>query len=112
MLDPRLKLRYYEDNKWKQSFIDYAKETVLDIYNINYAPTAADEYLNDDNIVENDEFLDHIFGKQKKIEQNEVELYLKADIATQKQDILLWWKVYIIFKTIFINCMIYLDLLV
>ena len=105
MLDPRLKLRYYEDNKWKQSFIDYAKETVLDIYNINYALTAADEYLND-------EFLDHIFGKQKKIEQNEVELYLKADIATQKQDILLWWKVYIIFKTIFINCMIYLDLLV
>jgi len=90
-----LKLNYYEDNKWKQSFIRYAKETVLDIYNTNYAPTA-DECSEDiDDNDENDEFLDHLFGKQKRSKENEVELYLKTPRAARKQDILLWWKVYI-----------------
>ncbi len=89
-----MKLNYYEDNKWMQSFIHYAKETVLDIYHTNYAPTTADEYQEDvNNDDENDGFLDHLFGKQKKIKENEVELYLKAPRATRNQDILLWWKV-------------------
>jgi hypothetical protein len=91
-----LKLNYYEDNKWKHSFIRYAKETVLNIYNANYAPTTADGHLEDNNNDdENDEFLDHLFGKQKKNQENEVELYLKTPRASRKQDILLWWKVYI-----------------
>ncbi|PKB96103.1 hypothetical protein RhiirA5_258208, partial [Rhizophagus irregularis] len=38
VLDPRLKLGYYEDHKWKQNFINFAKETVLDIYNTKYGP--------------------------------------------------------------------------
>jgi hypothetical protein len=62
-----LKLNYYEDNKWKHSFIHYAKETILNIYNANYAPTTADGRLEDiNNDDENDEFLDQLFGKQKK----------------------------------------------
>lgn len=95
MLDPRIKLSYYENNKWKQSFIRYAKETVLRIYMTSYEP---DNYLGDVEEVndeEKDEFLDHIFGKQKNRQQNEVELYLKAPKAARNQDILLWWKVYI-----------------
>ena len=44
---------------------------------------------NDDNL------LDHIFGKRWKIDQqNEIELYLKAPQAMRKQDVLLWWKVH------------------
>jgi hypothetical protein len=84
-----LKLNYYEDNKWKQSFIRFAKETVLNIYNTNYASIANEhlEYIDND---ENDEFLDHLFGKQKKSKENEVELYLKTPRAERKQDILLW----------------------
>lgn len=84
-----MKLNYYEDNKWKQSFIRFAKETVLNIYNTNYASIANEhlEYIDND---ENDEFLDHLFGKQKKSKENEVELYLKTPRAERKQDILLW----------------------
>ncbi|CAB5359079.1 unnamed protein product [Rhizophagus irregularis] len=50
------------DNKWKHSFIHYAKETILNIYNANYAPTTADGRLEDiNNDDENDEFLDQLF---------------------------------------------------
>jgi hypothetical protein len=90
-----LKLNYYEDNKWKQSFVRYAKDTVLNIYNANYAPTAVEHLEDTGNDDENDEFLDHLFGKQKKNKENEVELYLKSPRAARKQDVLLWWKVYI-----------------
>ncbi|CAB4482136.1 unnamed protein product [Rhizophagus irregularis] len=62
VLDPRFKLNYYENNKWKQSFIHYAKETVLNAYNNNYAPVINVE-VNDNNDKDN-EFLDHIFGKK------------------------------------------------
>jgi hypothetical protein len=79
----------------KQSFIRFAKDTVLNIYRTNYEPATTDEYLGEDVEDENDEFLNHIFGKQKKTRQNEVELYLKAPKAARNQDILLWWKVYI-----------------
>jgi hypothetical protein len=97
VLDPRLKLGYYEDNKWKKSFIQYAKELVLKVYNNGYAPTITNEGLEENEICEddNDKFLDHIFGKQPKTQKNEVELYLKSSRADRKQDVLLWWKVHI-----------------
>ena len=43
MLDPRLKLGYYEDNKWKKTFIQYAKELVINIYKTNYAPVVNEQ---------------------------------------------------------------------
>ncbi|CAG8664577.1 1117_t:CDS:2, partial [Ambispora gerdemannii] len=61
ILDPRLKLDYYIDNNWKQKVDDSKDEN-------------------------DDEFLDHIFGKQKKVQNNEVELYLKAPRAARDQD--------------------------
>ncbi|GBB89254.1 hypothetical protein RclHR1_15940003 [Rhizophagus clarus] len=76
VLDPRLKLGYYEDHKWKQNFIHFVKKTVMNIYNTKYRPP---EYLEDGNSnSENNGFLNHIFGKLQKIQQNEVDLYLKA----------------------------------
>ena len=59
------------------------------IFNTNYAPIA-NEHSEDIDNDENDEFLDHLFGKQKKSKENEVELYLKTPRAERKQDILLW----------------------
>lgn len=65
----------------------------MNIYNAEYGPS---EYLEDDNSEGvSSGFFNHIFGKQKKSQQNEVDLYLKAPRAEPKQDILLWWKVYI-----------------
>ena len=91
MLDPRLKLGYYEDHKWKQTFINLAKETVVNIYNAKYGPPENLEGENTNG--ENNDFFNHIFGKQKNAQQNEVDLYLKAPQAGPKQDILLWWRV-------------------
>jgi hypothetical protein len=93
VLDPRFKLNYYENNKWKQNFIQYAKETVLNVYNTNYAPGNTNVEVADNN--DDDEFLDHIFGKKNNHQQNEVEMYLKNPQADRNQDVLLWWKVYI-----------------
>jgi len=91
VLDPRLKLGYYEDHKWKQTFINLAKETVVNIYNAKYGPPENLEGENTNG--ENNDFFNHIFGKQKNAQQNEVDLYLKAPRAGPKQDILLWWRV-------------------
>ena len=87
-----MKLKYYEDNKWNPSFIRYAKETVLNIYNTNYAPTNNIEsnIEVDDTGGENNKYLDHVFGKQQKVKKNEVELYLNCPHAIRNQDILLW----------------------
>jgi hypothetical protein len=91
VLDPRLKLGYYEDHKWKQSFIRSAKETVINIYNTKYGPS---EQLEDDTTNdENNGLINHIFGKREKAQQSEVELYLKAPQAEPQQEILIWWKV-------------------
>ena len=69
-------------------FICFAKETVVNIYNTKYGPP---ECLEDDNADgENNGFLNHIFGKQQKVQQSEIDLYLKAPRADPKQDILLW----------------------
>ena len=64
-----------------------AKETVVNIYNTNYGPP---ENLDYDNTNDENDFFNHIFGKQQKVQQNEVDLYLKASQAKPKQDILLW----------------------
>ncbi|GBC19616.2 zinc finger BED domain-containing protein RICESLEEPER 2-like [Rhizophagus irregularis DAOM 181602=DAOM 197198] len=64
VLDPRLKLSYYEDHKWKQNFINFAKETVLDIYNTEYGPS------------------EHLEGGNVNVDNN----------AEPQPDILLWWK--------------------
>ena len=76
MLDPRLKLGYYEDHKWKQNFIRIAKETVVNIYNTKYEPSENLSNKNTNN--ENSDFFNHMFGKQKKGQQNEMDLYLNA----------------------------------
>ena len=93
VLDPRLKLGYYEDHNWKQDFIDFAKETVVNIYNTRYRPENLD--VDNSNVVNNG-FFNHLFGNQQKVQQGEIDLYLKASLADPKQDILLWWKVYFI----------------
>lgn len=59
VLDPRLKLGYYEDHEWKQEFIQFAKETVINIYNTKYGPY---DRLEDD-VAENSGLFNHIFGK-------------------------------------------------
>lgn len=63
VLDPRLKLQYYADNKWENHYINAAKRTITDIWT-RY-------YKNIDPIIEEsdepDDLLDHVFKKKNRI---------------------------------------------
>ncbi|RGB31063.1 hypothetical protein C1646_764533 [Rhizophagus diaphanus] len=48
-MDPRLKLQYYRDNKWKESFIQEAKKQVVELWKSTYKVNSAnDEESHDD----------------------------------------------------------------
>lgn len=89
VLDPRLKLQYYADNKWENHYINAAKRTITDIWT-RY-------YKNIDPIIEEsdepDDLLDHVFKKKRTESNDELKIYLGEEVATSKCDILLWWKV-------------------
>ncbi|CAG8697217.1 811_t:CDS:2, partial [Cetraspora pellucida] len=97
ILDPQLKLNYFEENNWNRIFIDHIKENFLLTYNNYYMLSAYEtiehgqkDCINDDDF---DYLLEHIYGKKRKLDwKNEVELYLKAPCATRRQNILQWWK--------------------
>jgi hypothetical protein len=89
VLDPRLKLQYYADNKWENHYIIAAKRTITDIWT-RY-------YKNIDPIIEEsdepDDLLDHVFKKKRTESNDELKIYLGEEVANSKCDILLWWKV-------------------
>ena len=35
-MDPRLKLNYYEENEWEETYIEEARETVFKAWETNY----------------------------------------------------------------------------
>lgn len=92
VLDPRLKLQYYADNKWENHYINAAKRTITDIWT-RY-------YKNIDPIIEEsdepDDLLDHVFKKKRTESNDELKIYLGEEVAMSKCDILLWWKVYLL----------------
>ena len=90
VLDPWLKLCYYEEHDWEKEYIDKAKETVSRIYHSQYAPmdNLHQEIDDDDN-----DLIAHIYKKRQIEGQSEFELYLKVPCAPQKADVLQWWKV-------------------
>ncbi|CAG8690576.1 2245_t:CDS:1, partial [Cetraspora pellucida] len=96
VLDPRLKLDYYEENNWSKDFINSIKATILQIYKNNYESSfyEATNYNQDNMDNDDDLLLDYIYRKKQRInQQNEVELYLEAPQAMRKQDIQ-WWEVH------------------
>ena len=62
VLDPRLKLQYYRDNKWENKFIEGAQNDLNNLYKTSYAST--------ENVVISDEcskdsLLQHIYKRRK-----------------------------------------------
>jgi hypothetical protein len=89
-MDPRLKLQYYRDNKWEESFIQEAKKQVVELWKSTYKVNSAnDEESHDDG----DEIFGHIF-KKRKLNHDELSIYLDEKTIPGKTDILAWWKVY------------------
>lgn len=89
VLDPRLKLQYYQINEWEEEYINTAKTTVTEIWNNFYKNSSSVIEESD----ETDELLDHVFKKQKTEVNDELKIYLKEEVANRSVDVLLWWKV-------------------
>ena len=107
VLDPRLKLQYYRDNKWENKFIEGAQNDLNNLYKTSYALT--------ENVVISDEcpedsLLQHIYKRRKATNDNELDQYLAAPVALYGTDILNWWKVNVLYiiKPIILYLFIYI----
>lgn len=72
--------------------IEEAKKQIVDLWKSNYKVNniIEENSENDDN-----ELFGHIF-KKRKMDKDELDMYLEEKVASQKTDILVWWKVSII----------------
>lgn len=91
-MDPRLKLQYYKENKWKPAYISQVKANVTEIWDNTYKNNNLDIESSDN---ADDDILSYVFKKQKT-GNDELATYLKEPVASNKTDVLLWWKVNII----------------
>ena len=92
VLDPRLKLQYYKDNRWEESTIKDAKNQIEELWKSTYKVNSVVE--DDSEKDDNNELFGHIFKKQR-IEVDELSTYLEEKVVSSKTDILAWWKVHI-----------------
>jgi hypothetical protein len=91
-MDPRLKLQYYKDNNWEESFIREVKRQVTELWISTYKVNT--EVVEESLDNENDDLYSHIFKKQKLEKKDELSSYLCEEVVPSKTDILAWWKVY------------------
>ncbi len=87
VIDPRLKMQYYEDKKWESFYIDQAKETITELWKTAYKDKTQciQEAENDD-----DDLFGHVFSKQQNQCNDELSIYLKDPVVPSKTDVLLW----------------------
>lgn len=86
------------DHKWEQSWINAAKETIKNIYDICYAPdNLASENLREIDEGE-DEISNHLFKKRRTVNKHELQSYLSSELADPAVNVLEWWKVSLYFN--------------
>ncbi|CAB5205209.1 unnamed protein product [Rhizophagus irregularis] len=88
VMDPRFKLQYYKDNKWEDSYIQEAKRQVFELWKSTYKGNSADD---DESCEDDDELFGYIF-KKRKLDKDELSIYLDEKVIPRKTDILAWWK--------------------
>ncbi|CAB4485121.1 unnamed protein product [Rhizophagus irregularis] len=88
ILDPRIKLQYYKDNMWEESFIQEARKQVTNLWETTYKLNISENVEPSDDA--DDELFGHIFKKQKIEEKDELSIYLNEGVAPSKTDILMW----------------------
>ncbi|CAB5204867.1 unnamed protein product [Rhizophagus irregularis] len=90
ILDPRIKLKYYTQQKWEQEYIDASLKIIKETYNNNYKNT----FQNTDSLVEsvrNDFFCIFELDNNDR-DEDELEEYLRKPAVAFKTDPLQWWK--------------------
>src|ERR1043165_507461 len=95
VLDPRLKLQYYRDNKWENKFIEGAQNDLNNLFKTSYVSTEGVVILDDE--CPEDSLLQHIYKRRKATNDNELDQYLAAPVALYGTDILNWWKVNVLY---------------
>jgi uncharacterized protein (DUF111 family) len=131
VLDPRLKLGYYEDHDWEINWIEAARTTFQSVYEDDYeqdnntifetTEEAEDNIhahiygrksqLSSAKAINKDSFHAHIYGKKSQKKQplkvvGEVQEYLneKRERFQKGEDALSWWKVSILSLCILDYC--------
>ena len=94
VLDPRLKLEYYEAHDWDKAWIKVAKDIALEAYK-SYAPLP--EEMSEPTAMPEDRLMAHMFKKCRVIRKNEMDTYISAISAHHLADVLEWWKVSVYF---------------
>ncbi|CAB4414418.1 unnamed protein product [Rhizophagus irregularis] len=89
ILDPRVKLKYYQQQDWEQEYIDAARKIVTDTYNKNYKNNLCPNFV-DESEDQNDFF--SIFNLDNNHDEDELEEYLRKPVVAFKTDPLQWWK--------------------
>ncbi|CAB4475133.1 unnamed protein product [Rhizophagus irregularis] len=92
VLDPHIKLQYYKDNMWEESFIQEARKQVTNLWETTYKPNISENVEPSDDA--DDDLFGHIFKKRKIEEKDELSIYLNEGVTPGKTDILMWWKVH------------------
>ncbi|EXX56618.1 hypothetical protein RirG_214550 [Rhizophagus irregularis DAOM 197198w] len=87
ILDPRIKIQYYKDNMWEESFIQEARKQVTNLWETTYKPNISENVEPSDDA--DDELFGHNFKKRKIEEKDELSIYLNEGVAPGKTDILM-----------------------
>ncbi|EXX62125.1 hypothetical protein RirG_164700 [Rhizophagus irregularis DAOM 197198w] len=83
IFDPRVKLKYYQQQDWEQEYIDAAQKIVTDTYNKNYKNNLCPNFV-DESEDQNDFF--GIFNLDNNHDEDELEEYLRKPVVAFKTD--------------------------
>ena len=119
VLDPRLKMKYYVEQKWEKKWIDEGRKIITSIYENDYQMAFDQSNSGEMNVNrgnededEEDDYSDleiHIYGghQKERVLSDKLGNYLKRECAhfTKRRTTLLWQQVWIsaIFIIIMIN---------
>ncbi len=83
-----MKLTYYKNNNWEDSYINEARKAITDLYENQYAPVTTDVIEAENN--SDDDLFSHIYKKRRQSNENEIDLYLAMPIVFGKVNLLQW----------------------
>ena len=84
-----MKLTYHRVNNWKEEYITEAQKAISDLYENQYAP-AAEELVEEDNELSDDDLFCHIYKKWQLSNENELDLYLSIPVVLAEVNLLQW----------------------
>jgi len=91
VLDPRLKMEYYNEHGF-QAYIKLYKKQITDLWKTSYLPTEQGSVTPVDET--RDDLFAHVFKKRKIVRLDELDFYLKDDLSDPfNTHVLMWWKV-------------------